>query len=265
MAESKRNPIWNRLYMRYSEGIRPAAITLAIFGVLILVAWYLTNDYSTMSMLLMLSGISVIVLSFMLYFLTPVKYLRSDVVDAMALSNTLNLSKMLSSLLIESKGIYVPASSTGMMKIFIPISTNKDVSIGSLKPGNETFSVSSGGIKGISLTPPGYGLYRYAQSIGAAFTPEGIENEIKDILENGLELASSVNVRHIVVTMRGVVDREMCASIRRENPRICEQVGCPVCSLVGCMVVGGTGRKVRIENVKADDNTVTVSYGLIRE
>ncbi len=256
----------NRIYSQYSWGVRPAAIVLAVFGVIILVAWYLTNDNSTMSMLLMLAGISVIVLSFMLYFLSPTKYLRSEVVDAISLSNTLNVSKMLSSLFIESKGVYMPATDTGVMKVFIPISANVNPDIGTLRPGNDTFGVSSGGVKGIALAPPGYGLFRYAQSIGAAFTPEGLENEIKDVMENGLELASSVTVRQdegrIVVTMKGVVDRGMCASIRAESPRVCEQTGCPICSAVCCMIVSGTGRQVRTEKVNADNNTVTVTYEL---
>jgi hypothetical protein len=262
---SRSGSFMKRIYVQYTWGIRPAAVTLFIFGVLILVAWYLSNDNSTMSMLLMLAGISTIVLSFMLYFLSPTKYLDSEVADAMSLSNTLNVSRMLSSLFIESKGIYVPANDTSMMKVFMPISPKVDADIGALKPGNDTFSVSASGIKGISLAPPGYGLFRYAQNIGAAFTSEGLENQIKDVLENGLELASFVNVRQegdrMIVTMHGVSG--MCATIRKEDPRICGQIGCPICSLVGCMVVSGTGRKARIEGINVLNDMVIVTYSMI--
>jgi hypothetical protein len=256
-----------RQYSQYRWGIRPASISLAFFGVLVLVAWYLTNDQSKMSMLLMLAGISIIVLSFMLFFLSPTRYLRNEVVDAMSVTNTLNVGRMLSSLFIDSKGIYVPGSDSRLLSVFMPLSSKANVDIGTLKPGNDTISESSSGIKGITLSPPGYGLFNYAQKIGAAFTPEGLENEIKDVLENGLELASSVNVKQdgarFVVSMRGVADAGMCATLRKEDPRICGQLGCPICSLVGCMIVSGTGHKARIEGTSVTNDTVTVTYELI--
>jgi hypothetical protein len=254
-----------RLYEQYQWGIKPAAITLALFGVLVLVAWYLTNDGSTMSTLLMLAGLSVIVLSFLLYFLTPDTYLRSEVADAMSISNTLNMGKMLSSLLVESKGIYVPAGEKGLLRVFIPLSAAANV--GAIQPGSATFNVSLSGANGISLLPPGYGLYKYSQSIGAVFTAEGLENEIKDVLENGLELVSSVTVKEdgdrITVSMNRLANDKMCAAVRRENPGICVQMGCPVCSFVGCMVVSGTGRKARIEKISVADHIVNITFALI--
>lgn len=257
-----------RLYEQYRWGVRPAAISLAIFGVLILIAWYLTNDGSTMSTLLMLTGLSVIVLSFLLYFLTSDVYLRSEVADSMSISNSLNMGKILSSLLVESKGIYVPPGQAGLLRVFIPVSadvTERDLS--AIRAGSETFNTSATGVKGISLIPPGYGLFKYSQSIGAVFTAEGLENEIKDVLENGLEFASSVSVKregaHVTVSMHRLASKGMCTSVRRENPGICTQIGCPVCSFVGCMVVSGTGRKARILSSVAEDHIVNVTFELL--
>lgn len=265
MTDKQYESLRKRLYEQYQWGIRPAAIALAIFGVLVLVAWYLTNDGSTMSALLMLAGISVVVLSFLLFFLTPGAYLRSEVTDAMSVSNTINMGKMLSSLLVESKGIYVPSGERGLLRVFIPLSAAVDT--GAIHAGSETFAAFAGGVKGISLLPPGYGLYKYSQSIGAVFTAEGLENEIKDVLENGLELVSSVNVKqdgdHITVSMSRLANERMCAAIRSENPGICVQLGCPVCSFVGCMVVSGMGRKARIEKISVGDHIVNITFGLI--
>jgi hypothetical protein len=254
-----------RLYEQYQWGIRPAAISLSIFGVLVLVAWYLTNDGSTMSTMLMLAGISVIILSFLLYFLTPDTYLRGEVADAMSISSTLNTGKMLSSLLIEAKGVYVPPGDHGLLRVFIPISA--DIEVSSIQLGSQTFNASTTGTRGISLIPPGYGLFKYSQSIGAVFTADGLENEIKDVMENGLELASSVNVKtdgdHITVSMKKLANEGMCIAVRRENPGICVQTGCPICSFVGCMVVSGTGRKARIEKIHVTDHIVNITFKLI--
>jgi predicted nucleic acid-binding Zn finger protein len=117
------------------------------------------------------------------------------------------------------------------------------------------------------LLPPGYELYKYSQSIGAVFTPEGLENEIKDVMENGLELAASVSLKqdgnHITVTMKRLANEGMCIAIRREHPGICVQTGCPICSFVGCMVVSGTGKKARIEKVHVADHIVNITFELI--
>jgi hypothetical protein len=251
---------------RLPVGIRSAAISLFLFGLLIMAAWYWTNDGSTMSSLLMLIGLSVIVLAFLLYFLTPDRYLRSEVADALALPNTLNTGRLLSSLLVESGGIYLPES--GLMRVFIPISARiSDQEIEALEARSETLAAPAAGVKGVSLIPPGEGLFRCSRKIGAVFTPEGLENEIKDVLENGLELAASVDVRRegdrVGVTMRGLADRGLCAAVRKEQPGMCTQIGCPICSFVGCMVVSGTGRRARIEKVNVNKDEVTITYNLI--
>lgn len=265
MVDKQYESLRKRLYELYQWGIKPAAISLAIFGMLVLVAWYLTNDGSNMSMLLLLVGLSVIILSFMLYFLTPGTYLRGEVMDAIAISNTLNMGKVLSSLLMESKGVYVPTGDQELLRVFVPISADCDVR--AIQPGVETFNASVASVRGITLLPPGYGLFKYSQSIGAVFTAEGLENEIKDVMENGLELASSVNVKQdggrITISMRRLANESMCNAVRRENPGICVQMGCPICSFVGCMVVSAIGRKARIEKVNVTDHIVNITFELI--
>ena len=72
------------------------------------------------------------------------------------------------------------------------------------------------------LEPPGYRLLAYAREIGATFTDEGLENEMKDALENSLELAGHVTVRRegdeVLVTMGDLANDGMCAAIRKESP-----------------------------------------------
>ena len=254
-----------RLYDQYRWGIKPAAISLAIFGILVLVAWYLTNDGSTMSTMLMFAGMSVIVLAFLLYFLTPGTYVRGEIADAASISNTLNLGSMLSSLLVETKGIYMPPSPQGRLRVFIPLSNG--AGLDAVLPDGETFNTSTSSVKGITLLPPGYELFKYSQSIGAVYSAEGLKSEIKDVMVNGLELASSVIVKqdgdHVQVSMRRLANEGMCATIRRENPGICTQLGCPICSFVGCMVVSGMGRKARIERIGTSNHEINITFELI--
>jgi hypothetical protein len=247
--------------------VKYAAASLAILGLASLVAWMLVNDGSATSLLLLLSGIGVLTLAILLYFFSPSRYLRADVSGAMAISATLSLNKMLSSLLVISKGMHLPSGQAGAPKLFLPLSGALSAEqLSSLRPGEAVFDVS-GNVKGIALLPPGRGLFAYAQSIGASFTEEGLENEVKDVMENGLELASKVSLRReggrILVTMQGLAGEAMCAAIRKEDAGICARTCCPICSFVACMVAEGTNKKVRMESVKVDGETINVAYELI--
>ncbi len=244
-----------------------AAVVLAAFGAIALIIWAFINDGSATSMLLLLSGIGVIVLAVLLYFFSPSRYLMADVGGAMAISDVLSLNAALSSLLVTSRGIHVPSAQAGSPKLYMPLSGDiTPEQLASLKPGSAVFDVS-GDIKGITLSPPGRGLLVYAQSIGASFSAEGLENEVKDVMENGLELADKVNVHHeggkVSVRMDGLSVAQMCIAIRKEDAGICSRTGCPVCSFVACMIAEGTGSKVRVESLKNEGGAIIVTYELI--
>jgi len=103
--------------------------------------------------------------------------------------------------------------------------------------------------------------------MGAAFTQEGLEGEIKDVMENGLELASTVDVRRdgdvITISMAGMANKGMCRSIRSEDPDVCARTGCPVCSFLACMAAAGTGKNVRIEKVEGSDSVLNITLRLL--
>jgi len=244
------------------DGMRAAAIVFAVFGLLLLALWLATNDGSSMSMFLALAGIGIIALAIMLYFFMPSRYLRDDVSDATAISSVLALNKVLSSMLVGTGGIYT--NNNGLVRVFIPITPVTD--IGTLSPGVEVFDVK-GTAKGISLVPPGNGLFRLAAGMGGVFTREGLESEIKDVMENGMELASSVGVRqdgdNIMITLAGMANGGMCRSIRESDPDVCTRTGCPVCSFLACMAVAGTGQKVRIEKVEESDRVLNITLRLL--
>ncbi|MCD1294883.1 hypothetical protein CUJ83_07715 [Methanocella sp. CWC-04] len=269
VLKAQRDMLKRELDAQNKWKLKPASVLLFLLGAIILVVWAVTDDGSTMSMLILLSGTSVVFIAILLYFLSPSRYLRSEVVDAMAISNVQTINNILSSLLIGSKCIYVPAKEGGSTKMFLPLSCETDggCNIPVQIQKNDVFIVNEPGSRGVSLVPPGYGLYSYSKSIGAMFTDEGLENEIIDVVKNSLELASGVTVRrdasHISVWIKGLANSGMCSSIRKEDSSICTRIGCPVCSLIGCMIVDATGRKACIESVDVKGNTINVVYMLI--
>jgi hypothetical protein len=225
------------------------------------------DSVSGISMLLMLTGVTVITLAILLYFLSPARFLRAEVADALGLSGMANIEKLLASLMIEARGVYVPAAQAGSTRLFIPIYGEQDLA--GLPVTGSLFVTPGAGAGGVMLEPPGYRLLSYVREIGATFTGEGLENEMKDALENSLELAGRVTVRvegdEVLVSMGDLANAGMCATVRKESPGICTQTGCPVCSLVACMIAEGTGRMVRIERVSSKDRTLDAVFKLVQE
>jgi hypothetical protein len=106
----------------------------------------------------------------------------------------------------------------------------------------------------------------HAKRLGATFTPEGLEDEMRDTLVNGFELAGKVRLEkgpdRIFVELRNVADATSCATIRKRNPGICAGTGCPLCSFVGCMVSEGTGRKIVLDEAGVRGKTIRLWYRL---
>lgn len=253
----------NKPGARGSWTMRPAALKLALLGLAILAFWYLTNDGSKTAMVAMLAGVGVLAVAVLLYYVSPSRYLSDEVADAIALSSIRNIRRMLSAMLIEAPGIYVPAPETGTTRIFIPTS------------GSPPRAPEAGGVfvagpesKGIFLEPPGYALLLYAHKIGASFTDEQLESELADVLENALELGRKVTVRRkgnrtIEVSMSDPANAGMCRRLRKEDTLLCTQMGCPICSFTACAIVEATGRPVRIADVSAQKKKINTTFELV--
>lgn len=254
--------------LRPGPGYNQTAIVLAAFGAIVLAAGFYPNNGSKASLLLILTGISIIAAAIILFFFSPYRYIRSDVCDSMFVSNALNLGKMLSYFNATSSAIYSPVSA-GSVKAIIPISGDIDYGLAKaiLAKDGVTTSIDGSETKGILLTPPGNGLFSNALGIGAHFSPESLEYSIKDVVENGMELASSVTVwredNRLHVTMKNLANSGMCRSIRKEDKMVCSIIGCPICSFISCMVASGIGRNTRVEKLSADGNRIELIYELL--
>jgi hypothetical protein len=55
----------------------------------------------------------------------------------------------------------------------------------------------------------------------------------------------------------------MCSDLRKDNPAICEQIGCPICSFLGCMIADATGRKVRAKSISVQGNKIEAAFELL--
>ncbi len=253
---------WLRgLAARARWAAQPVAIGLFALGVIITIFWYATNDRSNVSMLLLLAGLTAVAAAILLYFLSPSRFLRDDVADALALASFMDVGRVLAALMIEGRGVYVPASEAGTARVFVPVGEMVDD-----VPLSGSVFVSKGS-KGMLLDPPGSGLLACTKQISPGFTEEGLGDEIADLLEGGLELARKVTVLRegdrVTVSMSDLANAGLCEAVRRESPKLCTQIGCPICSFAACMIADGTRRRVRIEGVDVVGKTVNATFRLL--
>ncbi|HUL62343.1 MAG TPA: hypothetical protein VLT35_04710, partial [Methanocella sp.] len=253
-------------HKRVSIGLIAASI--GFLGIAVLIMWLNVSPAVAGAALLMPTGVSLIVLALLLFLLSPARYIRDDVCDAMTMADTLNVRKMLARAGAQSSGILLPPDRNESIKLFVPLAAPGQAEAG-LASAGQLQRLKAGGeaIEGIKLYPPGYALFQYAKSIGAKFTADDLEDSLKDVLDSGLELASDFSITgqagRMTARLGRVAGARMCASIRRADPAICRQTGCPICSFVGCAIVEATGKMARVAELNATGKTIDVTFELI--
>jgi hypothetical protein len=241
-----------------------ASAAMLVLGLALFGASYASGLGRTESLFLTIAGIAVVFLAILFFYFSPSQFLRSDVCDALCLTNTEFMYRTLMPLAV-SKPLYVPPGLSGDRRTLLRVSE-----AGSRDSALENMGVQvqgpGFGEKDIFVVPPGYGLMEHAKRLGATFTVEGLEDEMRDVLVNGFELADKVTVEksqdRISVELRNVAVATLCATLRKRNPGICDRTGCPLCSFVGCMVAEGSGRKAVLDDANVRGKTIRLSFRL---
>jgi hypothetical protein len=241
-----------------------ASIMLAIFGLAIM-AYSFTSAVPMLSSMLAIAGISVVLVAVLLYLVSPTRLIDGDLYNASVVSSVSLTNSLLIPLAGEARSVYVPSSCVGTTKVFIR--ANNDDYSKLFRSSADIVGISDAGKNGFFLTPPGYGLYEYARNLGASFTDEGMELEIRDTIVKGLELASRVTVsRHgdtVSVHLYDTVGSSMCHALRQKDAKACCLVGCPICSCISCMVVESTYRRAMVMQIKANGKAIDLTYKLL--
>ena len=100
-------------------GERLAGMALAALGFCVLAAGLLTNNGSMLSALLPLAGICIVALAIMSWFFTPSRELRSEVCDAMALTDAVTINRLVATMPLKSNGVFIPSGQIGKIKVFL--------------------------------------------------------------------------------------------------------------------------------------------------
>jgi hypothetical protein len=248
-------------------GLKPIAIGLGLTGTAILALWLLIHSSATASMLLVPTGASLLALAILLFYLSPSRYLRVEVSVAMMLTNALNVRNMLKSLAIESKGIIMPGDPAQQIVLLVPYEDLGREEIKATTYDSREMTKARKKRDSLWLNPPGFGLFSYARTIGAVFTENNLEEELAEVMTSSMELVRDVSLKiegdRANVRLHKMATAGMCSAIREEDPAICTQTGCPLCSFVGCAIVDATGKNTRATMVKEAGDVIDITFELI--
>jgi hypothetical protein len=230
------------------------------------------------SNVLALIGLSLTFWGALFFFITPVKYVESSLLDSTAISTYTSIDRIIKDLKFKGKSYYIPPYPKEVylpeyMKglkdpvVFISADTGGMPSMEELAKSKFLLENPSG----ICLAPPGLGLLtKFEKELGRAIAELQLEElceSLPPIIVGSLQLAKEINMR---LEDNQVHIRMLDSTYKRlysveENLKSIHSLGCPLASAIACAIAKATGKMVTIEkdNVYPDGQTIEVQYRLI--
>ena len=259
---------------------------LLVIGVIITLVAYPSYNLSPIANVLMMVGIGALFVGAVTMFLNTERFINQKVAEDLNLSSVTVVDDLLRDLRVKNKGVYLPSSRTGTtVKVFIPLRQEFDVPAQARLAEDRAFLIdlAEPAQEGILLKPLGYHLFRHtsedlkADWKAAPTGAEGAEGStevseqgdnasfaesLQDVVVKGLELADKVTVSdkegRLSVRLHNTSYARMCESLREDAPQVCEQIGCPLCSLIACAYTEHADVATVIEETHCEEQDIVV-------
>ncbi len=226
------------------------------------------------STILAFVGLGLAFLGILAFFVRPQRYVRSDLMNATAMSSLKSIDEMMVGMGYRERGVYLPAAS-GTAVVFVP--SEPFSRLPSPSKISQSTSVDDQMFlhdpDGLMLVPPGLALANLIErKLGFDLKNCGVELLIRTlprVLVEDLEIARDVDFEvegdSIKVKLFDSIYADFCRQIR-EDHRPCG-LGCPMCSALACTLAIATGKPVLFdEDIVSEDGKTTVSnYRLLNE
>ena len=264
-----------KLGLKKAKGTSSGKIGIAfiVLGALAIIFSIVVN-----SNVLALIGLSLTFWGALFFFITPVKYVESSLLDSTAISTYTSIDRIIKDLKFKGKSYYIPPYPKEVylpeyMKglkdpvVFISADTGGMPSMEELAKSKFLLENPSG----ICLAPPGLGLLtKFEKELGRAIAELQLEElceSLPPIIVGSLQLAKEINMRlednQVHVMMLDSTYKRLYTA--EENLKSIHYLGCPLASAIACAIAKATGKMVTIEkdNVYPDGQTIEVQYRLI--
>jgi hypothetical protein len=265
---------------------RRTGVALLAIGAVITLVGYLLYNLSSIANVLLMVGIGALFVGAVTMFLNPGRFMSQKVAEDLNLSSIIVVDDLLRDLRVKNRGVYLPSSMTGTnVKLFIPLRREYEVPSKVHLAEDRAFLIdlANPAQEGVLLKPLGYHLFAHTRRDlkvdwrDARTETEGLQgsekdreqqdghtlaDKLQDVLVKGLELADKAVVSQsdgeLSVRLQGTPYIGTCRSVEEEAPQVCEQIGCPLCSMIACIYTEYVDKEVVIETVKRDDDAITV-------
>lgn len=226
----------------------------------------LTASVMLASTILVFIGLGLIFWGMLAFFIKPQRYVRSDLMDATALSSLKTIDKMMLGIGYREMGVYIPTDKEKAV-VFVPSEPFSRIpTTGALQDG--TFVQDP---IGIVVVPPGLALANLIEKkLGFRMKNCGVDQvlqAIPKVLVEELEIARDVEIEvrgdkvhfKLVDSIYSNFCREM-----RDTSRRCG-LGCPMCSALACVLASASGKPVLIEEdeLETEKGTTLSSYQIL--
>lgn len=256
-------------------------VLLAIGAVITLVAYPSYNGSPSASVLMMV-GVGALFVGAVTVFLNTERFISQKVAEDLNLSSVIVVDDLLRDLRVKNRGVYLPSSMTGTnVKVFVPLRREYEVPAKVHLAEDRAFLIdlANPAQEGVLLKPLGYHLFVHTTRdlhvdwSDARIETEGVEesqqqqqetlaDKLQDVLVRGLELAEKVVVSQsdgeLSVRLKNTPYIGTCHSVGEEAPQVCEQIGCPLCSLIACAYTEHTETATVIEEARCEDADIVI-------
>ncbi|TAJ45311.1 hypothetical protein [Methanofollis fontis] len=230
-----------------NDTTRAALLLLgAAAAALILAA--LTGRGDLTSATLVLAGFGSFIAGVFLLTLSKDEPMDPEIAALLPVGGTVDVATLIADLGVQGDAQFLPPREDGSAMQVIPVSGRVPTDI----PEGTSYIT---GIEGdaVVIRPLCAPLLSYLKnycSFEVPSDPDRLCEAIAEVCADALEIADSVAAsfdgENLVVDLKGFSLGAGCAAVRAASPRCCTMVGCPVCSLVACIMAEGTGRPARI-------------------
>jgi len=271
------------------EPSKLSGYTLLLFGTLSLL---LSTFYE--QAILAFIGLGLTFWGALLLYIRSENYVKRNLLNSTTLPTLTNLNQILTELGYQGNAIYLPPKyfkDPETSKIFI--SKRKSTNLPTPEEiRQEEDKILLKNAEGALIIPPGLSLSKlFEKTLGTSFTKvdlEYLQQNLPKLFIEDLEIAENLeiqtkpsktakkindsasviqvkyNIIHVKIT--NSVYKDMCKEARK-LPRICGDIGCPICSAIACSIAKASGKPVTIEKTESteDAKAIEVYYRIIEE
>jgi hypothetical protein len=235
----------------------------------------LAFSINSTSLILAFIGLGLIFWGAILFYIRPEKYVKETLFVNTTLSSLVNLEQMLTELVYQGKGVYLPPK---YLKDFesskIYLSAQDSMKLPPLKQTrdqeNRIFLKDSGAL----ITPPGMELSRlFEKTLGTSFMKvnlQYLEQNMPKLLIEDLEIAQKVEIKtensRVHVRMESAIFKNLWKQAVKLRNVWCS-LGDPLVSAIACALAKVTGKPVIVEKnqISNEGQTLDIEYCILEE